>query len=144
MKKVAIIFIGILLVALFVTLKNSFSIKINSNNPSSSLETKESVEGPVSVTVTPLGLENNSPTWNFEVSLDTHSEELSADLAAVSELVDDQGKLYLPISWEGDGPGGHHREGVLKFNPIPPKPKSIELKIKNIGGVLERSFKWIY
>ena len=73
---------------------------------------------------------------------DTHSEELSEDLVAVSELLDDQGKAYKPTSWDGSPPGGHHRNGVLKFNPISPKPRSLELKIKNVGGVVERSFKW--
>ena len=75
---------------------------------------------------------------------------MSADLVAVSELIDNQGKTYKPTSWEGSAPGGHHREGVLKFNPIPEgknsfislKPKSLELKIKNVGGVPERRFKW--
>jgi len=144
-KKITLIFIFlIIIIVLIAALTNSFSITVNSKSPSSStsLETKESDEGPVSVTVTPLSLENNSPTWNFEISLNTHSEELSVDLAAVSELVDDQEKISLPISWEGDGPEGHHRKGVLKFKPISPKPASVELKIKNIGGVLERSFIW--
>ena len=138
MKKIALIFIFLIIIIVLIAALT----KNPSNN--NSLETKESTEGPVSVTVTPLGLENNSPTGNFEISLDTHSEELSADLVAVSELVDDQGKIYLPISWEGDGPGGHHREGVLKFNPISPKPKSLVLKIKDVGGIPERSFKWIF
>ncbi len=155
MKKVTIIFAGLLLIILAVFLFNNVSINIGSKgagsggsatvstqSKSSSLETKENTEGPVSVAVTPLSLDNGPPTWNFEIVLDTHSGSLDADLVAVSELVDDQGKSYKPISWEGDNPGGHHREGVLKFNPISPKPKSVELKIKNVGGVPERRFKW--
>lgn len=133
MKKNILLFL-LLLIVLIAALMNSVSVNINSSNR---LETKESDEGPVSVTVTPIASD-------FEISLNTHSEELSEDLVAVSELVDGQGKLYKPVSWEGDIPGGHHRKGVLKFNPISPRPKSIELKIKNVGGVPERNFKWIF
>lgn len=163
MEKITIIFIVILLVILAVKLKDSFSINIgpkntatstNATNSASSnenqggitqntsgLETKESTEGPVSVAVTPKSLEASTP-WDFDITLNTHSEELSEDLVAVSELLNDQGKSYKPTAWEGAPPGGHHRQGILKFNPISPKPKSIEIKIKNVGGIPERSFKW--
>lgn len=158
MKKNISILIVILLVVLAFRLKDSFSINIGPKNAStstntvnptqnkngSSLETKESSEGPVTVAVAPQSLDSSSSTWNFDISLNTHSEELNVDLVIVSELIDDQGKSYKPISWEGAPPGGHHRSGVLKFDPISPKPKSIELKIKNIGGTAERSFKWIF
>ena len=155
MKKITIIIIVILFVILVVTFKDSFSINIGPKNASTStntvnltqnknngLETKESNEGPVTVAVTPRSLEQDLATWDFEIALNTHSEELSTDLATNSELVDNQGRSYNPISWEGSLPGGHHRSGVLKFSPISPKPKSIELKIKNVGGVTERSFEW--
>lgn len=155
-SKAAIFYGSLLVVILVAFLLNNVSINTSSKgtdktNKTSSLampadvnnlETKESNEGPVAVSVTPKGLDASSPTWNFEVSLNTHSGSIDDDLVAVSELIDDQGRSYKPISWEGSAPGGHHRNGVLKFNPISPKPKSIELKIKNIGGVSERSFKW--
>lgn len=142
MKKLTIIIIAILLVILVVKLKDSFSITNATNSASSGLETKKSNDGPVTVAVTPKSLGESLASWDFDITLNTHSEELGEDLVAVSELVDDQGKSYKPISWEGTLPGGHHREGVLKFNPISPRPKSIELKIKNVGGIPERSFKW--
>lgn len=152
MKNLTIIFIVILLVILAVKLKDSFSINIGPKNistptnatstASSGLGTKESSESPVTIAVTPRALEESSTSWDFEIALNTHSEELSADLVAVSELVDDSGKSYKPTSWEGSPPGGHHRQGILKFNSISPRPKSIELKIKNVGGIPERNFKW--
>jgi len=148
MKKITIIFFVLLAIVLIAILKNSFSINIGSNaitptqNNDSSFETKESNDGPVSVAVTPKGLEEGLATWDFDITLNTHSEELSEDLVAVSELVDNQGKSYKPTSWEGAPPGGHHRQGILKFNPISPKPKSLELNIKNVGGIPERNFKW--
>lgn len=153
-KKNTIFFIILSLIVLAVFFINNVSVNINlkdGNNPNNktnptqtnnSSETKENSEGSVAITVTPLNLKNNSSTWNFEVDLNTHSGSLDANLITISELMDDQKKLYKPISWEGDGPGGHHRKGILKFNPISLKSKFFELKIKNIGGVLERSFKW--
>ena len=56
--------------------------------------------------------------------------------------MDDKGNTYQSTMWEGSGPGGHHREGILVFNEINPTPAYIELKIKNVGGVPERLFKW--
>ena len=145
MKKITIVFIAIVFVVLAVVLKDIFppgNIITKAPTTNSSLETKESNDGPVSVAVTPRSLEEGSSSWDFDITLNTHSEDLSNDLVAVSELVIEGGKSYKPISWEGSPPGGHHRSGVLKFDPISPKPKSIELKIKNVGGVSERSFKW--
>ena len=51
----------------------------------------------------------------FRVTLDTHSEELDMDLVAGAELVVG-GKPWQATSWNGDGPGGHHREGRLGFD----------------------------
>lgn len=145
MKKIWPVYIIALVAVLAFVLKDNFSIKINSKNEAAptaqttSFETKEDTQGPVSIAVTP----SFTGTWNFAISLNTHSEELDMDLVTVSELIDDKGKSYTAVSWEGAPPGGHHRNGTLKFNPISPKPKSVELKVKNIGGV-ERSFKWIF
>ena len=50
----------------------------------------------------------------FTVAFDTHSEELDLDVAAASELVVG-GQAWTGAEWEGDPPGGHHREGRLSF-----------------------------
>ena len=78
----------------------------------------------------------------FEISLDTHSVDLdSYDLKALSSLRDDAGKVFRPSKVENKG-SGHHRQFVLVF----PKPaqgnKRLELVIKDIAGVKERSFVW--
>lgn len=104
------------------------------------LETKTDNQGQVTVKITPQNL--SGAEWKFEIVLDTHSIDLNQDLMQVIELIDEQGKIHKPIAWEGAIPGGHHREGVLIFQPINPKPASVELKIKGVGGVLERSLKW--
>lgn len=95
----------------------------------------------VTVTVTPSNLSVDSKEWKLNVVMDTHSVELDQDMAEVTMLVDDFGKEYKPLRWEGAGAGGHHREGMLVFGVINPIPSHLELKIKSVGGV-ERSFKW--
>jgi len=94
----------------------------------------------VTVIVTPIDILSQSKEWKFDVGMNTHSVELDQDMTKITVLVDDQGKEYKPTAWEGPV-GGHHREGVLKFNQITPIPKSIELKISGIGDVV-RSFTW--
>lgn len=106
------------------------------------LQTRTNTDGSVTVTVTSKDVSNKSETWVFEVVLDTHSFELNQDLVQTSVLVDDKGNEYKPVSWQGDPPGGHHRQGVLSFKSISPRPKSIELKIREVGGIKERIFKW--
>ena len=96
----------------------------------------------VRVEVTPKLADSGAAVWEFEVVMDTHSKELSTDLAQTAVLTDDTGRDYAPIAWQGDPPGGHHREGILQFPPPAGNPKSVELKIKDIGGVSERIFRW--
>ena len=94
----------------------------------------------VTVTVTPTLVSEESEEWKFNVVMDTHSVELDQDMTKYAVLVDDKGKEYVPIKW--DGPvGGHHREGTLSFVPIAPYPQWLIMKIKGIGGV-DRSFSW--
>ena len=78
----------------------------------------------------------------FEISLDTHSVDLdSYDLKALSSLRDDAGKAYQPTRVENKG-SGHHRQLVLVFPKPAPGNRRLELVIKDIAGVKERSFVW--
>lgn len=97
-------------------------------------------EGQITIQVTPQELSSSS--WNFEIILDAHSGSLDQDLVTSSILVGDDGRQYLPISWDGDTSGGHHRKGVLKFKPIIPNPGSIELKIYQLNTDGEKIFRW--
>ena len=94
----------------------------------------------VTVTVTPTLLDEKSGEWKFDVVMDTHSVELDQDMTKVAILIDEQGKEYKAQSWDGPT-GGHHREGVLSFNSVE-STKWVEIKIKDIAGIRERSFKW--
>lgn len=103
-------------------------------------ESKIDEQASVTVTVTPILLLDKSEEWKFDVVMDTHSVELDQDMTKIAMLIDEQGKEYRALSWEGPT-GGHHREGILTFSKITPAPKSVELKITDIGGVV-RTFNW--
>jgi len=106
------------------------------------LTTQKSTDRGVTVDVTPQNLSAGASTWDFKVVLDTHSGELNDDLVKTTTLFDDKGGRHVPLKWDGAGPGSHHREGVLRFNPISPQPQSIELRIQRPGESAPRSFRW--
>lgn len=104
------------------------------------LKSQTNSEGSITISVTPHR-SASAGVWEFEITLDTHSVELDDDVNKATVLIADN-KNYYPIVWDGDPPGGHHRNGILQFAPISPEPESIALKIRNIGGVEERNFIW--
>lgn len=106
------------------------------------LDFQRSSAGGVTVAVTPQNLAASAKSWDFKVVLDTHSGDLNDDLVKTATLLDDKGERYVPVQWEGAGPGGHHREGTLKFNPIAPAPSAIELRVQRPGETAARSFRW--
>ena len=112
----------------------------NSSAASQVLEEKINDEGGVEVSVRLLDVKSNE--WAFQITLNTHSGDLTDDMASVSTLEDKNGKTYPPLAWEGDPPGGHHRQGTLRFTPMSPKPDPLVLVIRGVGGVDERQFTW--
>lgn len=106
------------------------------------LDTRRSSAAGVTVKVTPKDVAPGSATWAFVVVLDTHSQDLSDDLVKTSALLDAQGVRYAPLAWEGAPPGGHHREGVLRFKGLGPAPGAFELQIRRAGEAAPRSFRW--
>ncbi len=138
---IIVAFVVIAVVLLLISRNNTAG-----NNPpqnsASTYETKTDSQAEVNVTVTPLDLGAGSAQWKFDLGFNTHSVELNQDPSKVSVLVDDQGKQYQPISWQGPGSGGHHREGQLIFNSINPRPKNVTLKILGVAGISSRDFTW--
>lgn len=108
----------------------------------SGLEAQTNSEGAISITVTPEVLGSGATEWRFKVAFDTHSGSLDHSPLAIATLFDDKGNAYKPIAWEGPGSGGHHREGVLVFRAIDHAPRAVELRIADVGGIPERSFRW--
>lgn len=106
------------------------------------LEARTSNAAGVTVKVTPKDVAPGSGTWSFAVVLDTHSRDLSDDLVKDSVLIDARGTRYSPIAWEGAPPGGHHRQGVLRFKALGPAPGAFELQIRRPGESAARVFRW--
>lgn len=106
------------------------------------LATQRNPANGVTIAVTPGNLVQSAKTWDFTVALDTHSQDLSDDLAATAVLSDGKGKELKPTAWDGAAPGGHHRKGVLRFAPISPQPDSVELRIARSGEAAPRVFRW--
>lgn len=104
-------------------------------------EQKSSVRG-VTVSVIPQDLSPAAASWDFKVVLDTHSQDLNDDLLKSTVLVDNTGGRHTPTSWEGAAPGGHHREGLLKFKPWAPPPAQFELHISRPGEPKPRVYRW--
>jgi hypothetical protein len=107
----------------------------------SAYDTKSNRENSVRVKVRPVKLAPGEPA-KFEVRMNTHSIDLSQDMVAVTICRDDQGREYLPVSWQGSPPGGHHRQGILEFPALEGNPDRVTLIIKNIANVPERTFEW--
>ncbi|MEW6635392.1 MAG: hypothetical protein AB1425_01105 [Actinomycetota bacterium] len=113
--------------------------------PSPATQTSEG--GEVTVEVTWKG-ESAGPV--FDVTMDTHSVNLdSYDLRKQAVLRNDRGQEVRARAWDAPK-GGHHREGTLSFpektadgeDLIGPDTRKIELVIRDVAGVPERSFEW--
>jgi len=106
---------------------------INSSSQKANLQTLVNNQNNVEFSVTPLSQNE------FQIVISTHSVNLDFDLTKISTLYDDLGNIYKPVKWEGSAPGGHHREGILKFPSINDKASSIRLIITDNT---ERDFIW--
>jgi hypothetical protein len=100
-----------------------------------------SSQGGVKITVEPRGFPRGAKTWDFAITLETHTQPLDDDLVSASTLLAD-GKPYRPLGWEGPAPGGHHRKGVLRFDAVTPLPQLVELQIRRTGEASPRIFRW--
>jgi len=93
------------------------------------LATRTVQAGPVEVRMTPETLDASGAVFRLEFN--THSGALHLDPATAARLrVNGQG---VPAgSWTGPGPGGHHRDGTLRFaTPVPPRA-TVELRITGL------------
>ena len=103
-------------------------------------------QGAVTVTVTPLNLDDPSDQLEFDVALETHSVDLSMDLATLATLTTDTGVTVPATLWDAPR-GGHHVTGKLIF-PMMKDGLSIlagagtlTLTLVNVD-VPSRSFEW--
>lgn len=96
----------------------------------------------VTVKVTPKDVSPQAAAWEFAVVLDTHSQDLKDDLLKSAVLVDAKGGRQAPLAWQGAPPGGHHREGVLRFKGLGAQADALELQIRRPGESAPRVFRW--
>jgi hypothetical protein len=106
---------------------------------SAELPTQKTTIGGVTVSVTPA---QAATGWEFKVVLDTHSQDLNDDLLKNAVLVDSTGASVKPTAWDGAGPGGHHREGLLRFATASPSRGAVELQIMRANEPKPRVFRW--
>ena len=125
-----------------VMLASLFAVSAAFPVASAELAAQKSSERGVTVAATPQDLSSNAKTWDFKIVLDTHSGDLSDDLLKTAVLLDGTGTQHVPVAWDGAAPGGHHREGVLRFKAVSPQPQAIELRIARPGESGPRSFRW--
>ncbi|MEW5939678.1 MAG: hypothetical protein AB1750_08460 [Chloroflexota bacterium] len=110
------------------------------------LATRVDEQGAIIFEVTPLRLDASLETIEFEVTMNTHSIDLSMDLAAAATLATDTGVTVQAALWDAPS-GGHHVSGTLVF-PATVDGKSIldgatklTLTIVNVDAPA-RVFEW--
>jgi predicted small integral membrane protein len=92
------------------------------------LGTRTAQAGEVEVTMTALTLDRSGAV--FEIVFDTHTVELGLDPAMAVLTVN--GTQAVGSAWDGSGPGGHHREGTLRFTTPVPSGAAVELRVTGL------------
>ena len=93
------------------------------------LDTQTVTVGEVEVTITPTRVDDTGAA--FAVAFDTHSVDLDLDIANTATLTVD-GTAWIDPAWDGTGPGGHHREGILTFTVAGPATGDAVLTIEGL------------
>jgi hypothetical protein len=78
----------------------------------------------------------------FDVTLNTHSVDLDGYDFKNLTVLRDEAKTYAPTKVESKG-SGHHRQVALTFPKISEGAKRVEVIIKDVAGVKERTFRWV-
>ncbi len=137
----------IIATGMFITIAGSTGPEIENFDIPATIETvvdmptKINDENGVNIEVTPVDFSLDNPV-KFDVTITTHEGALDFDMKEISSLEDGEGNEYLPLSWEGSPPGGHHRSGTLTFPALEGETKQIKLTIENVYDVQKRVFIW--
>ncbi len=95
------------------------------------------------VTVIATLLKDQGEATAIKLVLETHSVNLDGyKWEAIATLRDENGRTYPVEAVENASGGGHHRQAVLRFDKVGPEAKMIELIVKDVAGVKERTFRW--
>jgi len=108
--------------------------------------TQTDSQGAITIEITPVDLAASGVTFAFDVSLNTHSVDLSMDLAAAATLIADTGRSVAALAWDAPK-GGHHVSGKLIFpalvdgTPLLEGASQLTLILTGIDAP-ERRFAW--
>ena len=103
-------------------------------------------QGAIVFEITPLNLGSPTDTFQFDVKMNTHSIDLSMDLATLATLNTDTGVSVGSTLWDAPR-GGHHVEGKLIFpatqagRPLLESATKLTLTIINVDAPT-RIFEW--
>lgn len=93
--------------------------------------------GTVEVSVEPLRIDASGAV--FRITLSTHSGDLGIDLAEATSL-EVNGVAWPSAAWDGDPPGGHHRQGTLTFPPAGPATGDVRLVIQGLQEPIDATW----
>ena len=123
--------------------KPSTSATVSSNPQSGEQESgflpQIKTMGAVEVEISPISIKSGENTV-FELSMNTHSVELSYDYIQIATLTDESGNDYKPTEWTG-GNSGHHLSGELIFPTLSSTPKQLTLTLEGVDNETE-DFRW--
>jgi hypothetical protein len=104
--------------------------------------TQRNGQGPVTVVVTLGAPPQVGMPIRATVVLETHAVALDGVVfeEAVALRTPEGGEV-APSGVEGASGSGHHRQAVVIFPPVT-QPGTVQVLVKNVGGVAERSFVW--
>lgn len=105
--------------------------------PAAGLSRVKESAGAVEITLTPTRLDNDGAA--FVIVFDTHAGELDLDVAANATLTVN-GIAWSDSTWSGAKPGGHHREGTLRFTAAGPATGTARLEIAGLEAPLTASW----
>src|SRR5512146_64780 len=103
--------------------------------------TRQVAAGGVPATATLLT--DRTAATAVRLALNPHSVNLDAyQFDSMASLRDDRGKTYALEAVESPTGSGHHRQAVLRFARPDVGAKAVELIVKDVAGVKERTFRW--
>ena len=102
-----------------------------------SFAVRTAAAGPVTVRIQPRRVDSSGA--EFTVTFDTHSLDLNTDVAARAHLTVG-GSDWTSPSWSGDGPGGHHRSGTLRFAGTGPPTGTVTLHLSGLPAPVTASW----
>lgn len=110
-------------------------------------QTRWDNQGAVEVSVVPLNMgASGSEQLDFQIAMNTHSVDLSMDLARLASLENDRGVKVQADGWSGGN--GHHVSGILSFPlrdgqglAVLEGASMLVLRIESVDAPL-REFRW--